>query len=104
MFHEFQKFLPKAAAEYNFTKQLQAVQVCQEFRTLSKKIFPPEASTQTFPVSYDGKTLTVGVLNSAWAQQIAMQKHQILEAINLKYGPQTLQNVRIEMTDHFPDL
>jgi predicted nucleic acid-binding Zn ribbon protein len=98
MFDAFQKFLPKAAAEYNFSKQLQAVQICQEFRSLSSKIFPPEASTQAFPKSYDGRTLTIGVVNSAWAQQIAMQKQQILEAINKKYGPKTIQNIKIEMT------
>lgn len=102
MFQAFQKYLPKAAAEYNFTKQLQAVQICQEFRSLSKTLMPAEASTQTFPKSYDGKTLTIGVLNSAWAQQIAMQKHKILEAINKKYGSQTLQNIKIEMTHRLP--
>ncbi len=103
MFHEFQKFLPKAAAEYNFTKGLEAVKVCQEFRSLSKTLLSPEAQEQIFPKSYDGKTLTVGVLNSAASQQIAMQKHQILEAINKKYGSKTLQNIKIEMTDKLPN-
>ncbi len=103
MFDAFQKFIPKAAAEYNFTRQLQAVKVCQEFRSLSKTMLPEEAAAQAFPKSYDGKTLTVGVLNSAWAQQIAMQKHQILEAINKKFGPKTLRNIKIEMTDKPPE-
>ena len=102
MYQPFQKFLPKAAAEYNFTKQLAAVKVCQEFRSLSKKLLPPQAETQTFPKSYEAGVLTVGVLNSSWGQQIAMQKHLILEAINQKYGPKTLQNIKIEMTDKLP--
>jgi len=104
MFDAFQKFIPKAAAEYNFTKQLEAVKVCQEFRSLSKTLLPEEAETQTFPKSYDGKTLTVGVLNSAWGQQIAMQKHTFLEAINKKFGSETLRNIKIEMTDKLPEL
>lgn len=103
MFDAFQKFIPKAAAEYNVTKQLQAAHVCQEFRSLSKTIFPAEIADQAFPKSYDGKTLTVGVVNSAWAQQVAMQKHQILEAINKKFGPKTLLNVKIEMTEKSPE-
>lgn len=102
MFHAFQKFLPKAAAEYNFTKQLEAVKICQEFRSLSKNLLPLEAAEQTFPKSFDGKTLTVGVLNSACAQQVAMLKHQILEGINKKYGSKALQNIKIEMTDKLP--
>lgn len=102
MFDSFQKFIPKAAAEYNFTKQLQAVQICQEFRSLSKKMLPEQAQTQTFPKSYDGKTLTIGVLNSAWAEVIAMQKHEFLEAINKKYGTKTLQNIKIEMCESLP--
>jgi len=103
MFDAFQKFLNKAAAEYNFTKQLRAVQICQEFRSLSKTLLPGEAAAQTFPKSYDGKTLVIGVMNSAGAQHLAMQKHQILEAINKKYGPTTVQNIRIEMSEKLPD-
>lgn len=103
MYQPFQKFLAKAAAEYNFTKQLRAVQICQEFRTLSKTLLPDEAAAQTFPKSFDGKTLTIGVVNSAGAQHLAMQKHQILEAINKKYGATTVQNIRIEMSDKLPE-
>ena len=102
MFHPFQKFLPKAAAEYDFTKQMQAIKVCQEFRSLSEKLLPKDAESQTFPKSYDGKTLTVGVLNSAWGQQISMQKHQFQEAINQKFGTKTLQNIKVEMTEKLP--
>lgn len=102
MFHEFQKFLPKAAAEYNFTRQLEAVKICQEFRSLSKNLLSPEAAGQTFPKSFDGKTLTVGVLNSACAQQVAMLKHRFLEGIHKKYGSKALQNIKIEMTDRLP--
>jgi len=102
MFDAFQKYIPKAAAEYNFTKQLQAVRICQEFRSIAKTLLPQNANEQTFPKSYDGKTLTVGVLNSAAAQTVAMLKHQILEDINKKYGPKTLQNIKIEMSEKLP--
>jgi|GEM_PF-748042 len=102
MYDAFQKFIAKAAAEYGITKQLQAAKICHEFRSLSKTLLPADAEKQSFPKSYDGKTLTVGVLNSAWGQQIAMHKHEILEAINKKYGSKTLQNIKVEMTDHLP--
>lgn len=91
MYDAFQKFLPKAAAEYNFTKQMKAAQVCQEFRSLSK-------TPETFP-HYDGKTLIVGVLNSAAAQELSQQKHEILAAINHKFGPKTLQNIKVRVSE-----
>lgn len=103
MYQPFQKFLQKAAAEYNVTKQIKAAQICQEFRSLSKTLLPAEAADQAFPKSYDGKTLTIGVVNSAWAQQIAMQKHQFLEAINKKHGEKTLQNIKIELSEKVPE-
>lgn len=99
MFDEFQKFLPKAAAHYNISKELKAAQVCQEFRSLSKTLLNEATREQTFARSYDGKTLTVGALNSAAAQQLAMQQHHILEAINHKFGPKTLQKIKVQVSE-----
>lgn len=103
MFDAFQQYLNKAASEYNFTRQFRAVQICQEFRSLSKTLLSPEASSQSFPKSYNGKTLTIGVTNSACAQQIAMRKHEIIEAINKKYGAKTVQNIKVEMSEGLPE-
>lgn len=100
MFDAFQKFLPKAAAEYNFTKQMKAAEVCQEFRSLSKKLLSPEAQEQTFPRHYQDGTLTVGAINSAAAEQLSQQKHLLLEAINKKFGPKTLQKIKVQVSEH----
>ena len=98
MYQPFQNYLNKAAAEYNITRQLQAAQVCHEFRSLSKTMLPAAAADSAFPISYEGKTLTVGAMNSACAQSVAMQKHQIIESINEKFGPETVKNLKVEIT------
>ena len=103
MFDPFQKFLAKAAAEYNITRQLKAAQICQEFRSLSKTLLPAEANSQTFPKFFKEGTLTVGVANSAAAQQLTMQKHQILEALNKKFGSKTLQNIKVQVSEKPPE-
>ena len=102
MYQPFQNYLNRAAAEYNFTRQIQAAQVCHEFRSLSKTLLPAAAADLTFPISYEWKNLTVGVMNSSCAQQIAMQKHQIIESINEKFGPETVKNIKVEITSHSP--
>ena len=103
MYEPFQKFLLKAAASYNMTRQMEAAKICQEYRRVARSILPADAQVQTFPKSYDRKTLTVGVFDSAWAQQLAMQKHSILEAINRKYGADTVKNLKIEMSEKLSD-
>ena len=97
MFDAFQKFLPKAASQYGFTKQLQAVQICQEYRNLAPTLLPTGVLDETYPQSYQRQTLTIGVLNSTWANQVMMQKHRIIAAINKKFGPTTVKDLRITM-------
>jgi hypothetical protein len=103
MFDPIQKLLPKAAAQYNFSQQLQAIKICEEYRRIARKILPPEAAGQAFPKSYSRNTLTIGVLNSVLAHQVAIQKHLIMEEINGKYGMNTVKNLKIEMTEKLPD-
>jgi predicted nucleic acid-binding Zn ribbon protein len=107
MYQPFQNYLNRAAAEYNFTRQIQAAQVCHEFRSLSKTMLPAAAADSSFPISYEGKILTVGAMNSACAQSIAMQKYQIIESMNEKFGPETVKNIKVEITarsDSQPDV
>ncbi len=97
-----QKLIPKVAGKYSFQRTLKSIEVCQEYRTLAPKILKPEALKNTFPKSYEKNTLTIGVLNSVWAQQIQMNQHRIQKGINDKYGPAAVANIRIEMAQSLP--
>lgn len=96
MFEPLQKILPHAASHYNFTAQMKAIQICQEYRNLAPSLLPHDALIHTFPKSYVKKTLIIGVYNSMWAQQILIQRHRILEAINAKFGAETVKAIKIE--------
>ncbi len=98
-----QNILPKVAGKFNFKKTLDAIEVCQEYRNQAQKILPAESLKSTFPKSYENETLTIGVLNSAWAQQLLMHKHRIQQGINKKFGENTVKNVRIEMNQNLPN-
>lgn len=104
MFSSFQNFLPKAAAKYGFQKQFKAIEICQEYRRIAKGLLPEKSDEETFPKSYDHNTLTIGVINSSWAQQLMMQKHKIIEEINKKYGVNTVKNLKIQMAEKREDL
>lgn len=94
-----QKFLPKAAAHYHFAEGLMAAQICQEYRKLASEFLPVGALEHTAPKSYRRHILTVKVYNSAWSQQVLMQRHHILKAINAKFGEKTLKEIRIEIAE-----
>ncbi len=100
MFSPFQKHLVKAAGKYNFARTLRAIQVCQEYRSLAPKFLPPDALENTFPKSYENRTLTVGVYNSAWSQQVQMQKHHLLEALNQKFGTNAVAKIHIALSEN----
>ena len=99
MFDPFQNQILQAAGKYGFTQQFKAIQICQEYRNLAPTLLPKGALEQTRPKSYTKQTLVIGVQNSMWAEQLMMQKHRILEAINHKFGPGTVKNIRIEMVE-----
>ncbi len=101
MFHPFQKFLQKAAGEYSFTKQMKAIQVCQEYRNIAPGLLPEGALKETFPKSFDEARaiLTIGIYNSMWAQVVTMKRQQIMEGINQKFGTDAVKTVRVEVCE-----
>jgi len=99
MWENFQNLIPKAAGKYGFTRTLKAIEVCQQFRTLSKNILPEKALQNADAKSFEEGTLTVEVYDSGWAQQIQMNKHRIIEAINQKYGHDLIKNLKIKMVE-----
>ncbi len=101
MWHDFQKFIPKAAGKYNFAKTLHAIKICQEYRRIAGKILPKEALNNTF-AKFDKETLTLSALNSAWAQELQMNKHRIHKSLQEKFGKNTVQKVKIKIAEKMP--
>lgn len=102
MWDSLQNILPKVAGKYHFAPSLNAIKICQEYRSITPHFLPENALKHTFPKSYAQQTLTIGVVNSAWAQQVQMNKHRIQQAINQKYGPHTIKKIRIDIVDQMP--
>ena len=98
-FDPLQKFLPKAAAHYGFSEGFKASQICQEYRNLAPTLLPAGVLENTMPKSYHRQTLTIAVFNSGWAQQVHMQRHHILKALNAKFGEKTVKEIRIETVE-----
>lgn len=100
MWNSLQTLLPKAAGKYNFALSLKAIEICQEYRKLAVKLLPSEVLEYTFPKYYENQVLTVGVLNSVWAEQLQIKKHILLEEMNKKYH--CIIKLRIVMSESLP--
>jgi hypothetical protein len=99
MFDKLQNLVPAAAVKYGFSRQFRAIQICQEYRNLAPKLLPKGALEHSSPQSYKDSVLTIAVYNSLWAEQITMKKHLFLEALNQKFGPHTIKNIRVKICD-----
>lgn len=97
MFHQLHSLIPKAAAHFEFTDQMKAIQVCQEYRRIAKGLFPKLEPEEMQPKHYKHQILTILVPHPTIANQLQMQKHKIHEELNAKFGPNTLKNIKIEV-------
>ncbi|MCC7196829.1 DUF721 domain-containing protein [Candidatus Peregrinibacteria bacterium] len=99
MWENLTSLIPDAAKKYNFTRTLKAIEICQQFRSLSKNILPPNFEKHADARSFEEGTLTIEVYNSGWSQQVQMNKHKIQEAMNQKFGQEIIKNIRIKMAE-----
>ncbi len=82
MFTPIQQIIPKTAATLGMKRQLEAALVCEKYRKLAPRLVHTNALEYTSPISYRGKTLLIGVANSAWAQQVVDRAKDLLKEIN----------------------
>ncbi len=99
MFDPLQKFLPFAAQKYGFSRQLKAIEICHEYERLARKILPVKGEKETRAKSYDKRTLTINVSNSAWAQEVQIRKHEIKSFLNEKFQANIIEKIKIELAD-----
>lgn len=64
--------------------------------------FWPQAVGEKFalhswPVSFRGKTLIIGVADSLWMQEMSLRRQEILEGIARELGPDLVNNLRFQL-------
>lgn len=94
---DFQKLIDIAAAKHGFKKTFKAIQICQEYRNFVKEKFSEKAFQKIPPISYSNSILTIGAVDSAWAQKVMMNQHLITQRLNDKFGASTIAKVRVKL-------
>lgn len=103
-FTPFQDVLPKTAARHGIAKEFQAIKICRAFEAIIPDFFPntPEALSQLRAKFYKAQTLTIAVPSSAWANEIMIRKHKILEELNTrlpqKSGKPMLKDIKTQIS------
>ena len=99
MFIPIQKILPKTIAAFGIKREVDAAIICEKYRKFAPRFVHTNALANTLPKSYRGKTLTVGVANGAWAEQVVSQKKALIEAINQSLGKKLLEDIKTKVVD-----
>lgn len=94
MFTPIQQIIPKTAATFGMKHQLEAALICEKYRKLAPRLVHTNALEHTAPISYRGKTLTIGVANSAWAQQVTDKANLLLQEINKELGSSGVAKIK----------
>jgi flagellin-specific chaperone FliS len=100
-FEPFQNFFKRAAAHYGVNRELEAANICHNFRELIPEIFNPESFTEAEehiqPASFKGSTLTINVATSAWAQEVMTRKHKIIKELNSKLDREAIKEIHTKL-------
>ncbi|MBT3864953.1 DUF721 domain-containing protein [Candidatus Peregrinibacteria bacterium] len=96
-FTPLQNLMNKAAAKHGIIGEFKAIQACEAFNSMIPVLFPkiPSAKSQIKAKFYKDHTITIQVPSSAWASEIMMRKHQILEGVKENL-PQTKGSPKIK--------
>lgn len=103
MFIPIQKILPKSITRLGLTKETRAALVCEIYRKFAAQLVHPDALKHTSPKFLKGKTLTIGVENSAWAQQITNCAFDLLKTINKNLGKEKITKIRTQNVSRIAD-
>lgn len=94
MFTPIQKILPKAIIRLGLSREATAAFVCEKYRILAPRHIHANALRHTFPKSFRTGTFTIGVENSAWAEQIIRRKANLLKILNEALGKKLIKEVK----------
>lgn len=93
-FVQLKELIPRALASKGLTRQAKAAVVCEKYRTLAPQIVRPDILEHTFPKTFQGGILTVGVENGAWAQLIIAAKIALISGINAAIGDSVVRELK----------
>lgn len=99
MFTPIQKILPKAIKNLGLTSEAQAALICEKYRKLAPRLIHTNALRHTAPKFYRGKILTIGVINSAWAQAVLAQKKGLIELMNKELGKKMVADLKTRVIE-----
>lgn len=99
MFTQLSKIIPRAAAQLGIKREIEAALICEKYRKLAPRLVHANALKHTFPKFYRGKTLTVAVENSAWAEQVVTRKKELIEALNAALAKKCVENLKTEVVE-----
>lgn len=74
--------MPKTIVRLGIRQEVEAALICEKYRKLAPRLVHTNALEHTFPKFYRKKTLTIGVENPAWAEQVIKNKQKIMDEIN----------------------
>ncbi|MEK7529209.1 MAG: DUF721 domain-containing protein [Patescibacteria group bacterium] len=100
-FISIQKLVPKALAGLGIKREARAALVCERYRRTAPGVVHPEVLEYSFPRSFKNGTLTIGVTNSVWAQEISMKKEAILEEIRKGEGVPAIKALKTIISEQY---
>lgn len=99
MFTPLSRILPKAIARIGVGREVQAALICEQYRKFAPKLVHPEALNHTLPKNYRNRTLTVGVVNSAWGEQVISRKEELIKAMNSALGQRIINQLKTQIVE-----
>lgn len=94
MFVSLKNLLPQEIARRGMAPALAAATVCKAFRDLIPQLFSKDAVDFMDARSYKDGTLTVHVLDGAWAKLIIDHKDEIIQKLNTTIRSTIVKNVK----------
>lgn len=102
-FTQLSKLLPAAALSRGMKRQVDAAVICQKFRMRAPAAVHPEVLNYAFPKFVKDKTLTIGVTNAAWGQEIQQKSAALIEAINKEIGFSAIIKIKTSIVEELPN-
>ena len=94
-FLHIKDLMPKAMRKYGIQTECKASHICHLYSKIAPKLFGEKIMEFSFPKHFKDNRLSIGVANSAWAQELQFKKHLLLKAINDKLGREVVKEIRL---------
>lgn len=76
--NDLSEIFQKKINQLGIARQIDAAMICQAFDRAVGEVFKDKAKGKVKAISYRNNTLKVGVISSAWANEIQLQKPSLL--------------------------